>query len=47
MTVSLPAILIAGDTPELLINSSEINECHTLDALKQLIKDRLPAENSH
>lgn len=40
--LELPAILTQNaDTPELLINSSEINSCSSVEELKKLIKERL------
>lgn len=38
----LPAVYYGNETVELLISSEEINQCETIDQLKDLIKDRLP-----
>ncbi|MDH5425195.1 MAG: hypothetical protein OEY29_09390 [Gammaproteobacteria bacterium] len=39
----LPAVYYGNDTLSLLISRREINQCKTIDELKQLIKERLPA----
>ena len=38
----LPAVYFGDNKAELLIDSKTINECDSIDQLKQLIKDRLP-----
>lgn len=38
----LPAVYYGNETVTLLISSAEINQCETIDQLKNLIKDRLP-----
>lgn len=38
----LPAVYYGDETVSLLLSSKEINQCQTLEELKQLIKDRLP-----
>ncbi len=38
----LPAVYYGNETVELLIGSEEINQCDSIEELKQLIKDRLP-----
>ncbi len=38
----LPAVYYGDETVTLLINSKEINQCETIEQLKQLIRDRLP-----
>lgn len=39
----LPAVFISNGEIKTLISSEEISRCQTIEELKQLIKDRLPA----
>ena len=39
---SLPAVFLLNDAVKILIDSEEINQCKTIEQLKELIKDRLP-----